>query len=144
MAALLGDGLYGRAVRHGPGLASRSLPREFHPWPQLKGEGLAVAHEVSDGELLPFDGLRVLAQGMKVAADYSGLLPMQRTLGLVDHVVDLVLRMVDLLFGFASATVGLAFGFKVLVAREASGRLFGLTLYLITLCTHHAHPSSSQ
>ena len=121
MAALVGDGLYGRAVRRGPGLASRSLPRESHPWPQLKGEGLAVAHEVRDGELLPFDGLRVLAQGMKVAADYSGLLPMRRTLGLVDHVcdlvlglvdhvVDLVLRMVDLLFGFASATIGLALG----------------------------------
>jgi hypothetical protein len=48
---------------------------------------------------------------------------MQRALGAVNHFVDLVPRMVELLFGFTSATIGFAFGFKVLVAGETSGSL---------------------
>src|ERR1019366_8022388 len=59
-------------------------------------------------------------------------------LGLVDHLFGLVLRVTDLLFGLTSATIGLACGFEVLVAREASDSLFGSALRLIRLCTHRA------
>jgi hypothetical protein len=65
---------------------------------------------------------------------------MQRALGAVNHFVDLVPRMVELLFGFTSATIGFAFGFKVLVAGETSGSLFDVALHLISLCTRRALP----
>lgn len=77
------------------------------------------------------------------------LLPAQRGLGLVDHLFGLVLRLVDhlldlvfrvadLLFGLTSAVIGLASGLEVLVSDEASDGLFGVTLYLISLCSHPA------
>jgi hypothetical protein len=37
-------------------------------------------------------------------------------LGLVDHLLDLVLRVTEILFGLTRATIGLTFGFEVLVA----------------------------
>ena len=51
---------------------------------------------------------------------------MQGILGLVDHLVDLVLRVVDLFFGLTSAPTGLAFGFEVLVAGQDSSGLLGM------------------
>src|ERR1022692_4984811 len=68
---------------------------------------------------------------------------MQGILGLVDHLVDLVLRVVDLFFGLTSAPTGLAFGFEVLVAGQDSSGLLGTSLQLIRLGTHHAPPFSS-
>jgi len=68
---------------------------------------------------------------------------MQGILGLVDHLVDLVLRVVDLFFGLTSAPIGLAFGFEVLVAGQDSSGLLGVALQLIRLGAHRAPPFSS-
>src|ERR1039457_292949 len=68
---------------------------------------------------------------------------MQGILGLVDHLVDLVLRVVDLFLGLTSAPIGLAFGFEVLVAGQDSSGLLGVALQLIRLSTHRAPPLSS-
>jgi glyoxylase-like metal-dependent hydrolase (beta-lactamase superfamily II) len=67
-AALVRDGLYGRPFRHGPG-------RIFSLWPSSKGESVAVAHEVGDGEVLPFDGLRALHTPGHTAGHLALLLP---------------------------------------------------------------------
>jgi hypothetical protein len=45
---------------------------------------------------------------------------------------------VDLLLGFTSATVALAFGFEVFVTGEASDGLFDFALDLIRLSSHRA------
>jgi glyoxylase-like metal-dependent hydrolase (beta-lactamase superfamily II) len=67
-AALVRDGLYGRPFRHGPG-------RIFNLWPPARGKSIAVAHEVSDGEVLPFDGLRALHTPGHTAGHLTLLLP---------------------------------------------------------------------
>src|ERR1035437_7127385 len=73
----------------------------------------------------------------------SALLRMRRILGFVDHLFDLALRVAELLFGLASATIGLAFGFEVFVPGEASDGLFGVALYLLCLFAHRVPPSSA-
>src|ERR1019366_2112765 len=65
---------------------------------------------------------------------------MQGILGLVDHLVDLVLRVVDLFFGLTSAPIRLALGFEVLVAGHDSSGLLGTALQLIRVSTHRAPP----
>ena len=67
-AALVRDGLYGRPFPRGPG-------RIFSLWPAPKGASIAVAHEVSDGEVLPFDGLRALHTPGHTAGHLALLLP---------------------------------------------------------------------
>src|ERR1039458_7141055 len=69
---------------------------------------------------------------------------MQGILGLVDHLVALVLRVVDLFFGLTSAPIGLAFGFEVHVAGQDSSGLLGVALQLIRLGAHRAPPFSSS
>ena len=67
-AALVRDGLYGRPFPHG-------LGRLFRLWPAPKGDAIAVAHEVRDGEVLPFDGLRALHTPGHTAGHLALLLP---------------------------------------------------------------------
>jgi len=82
--------------------------------------------------------LTVRAMDYSLGQRPSRLLPMQRALGLVDHLFDLVLCVIDLLLGLARATIGPTFGFELLVANEASDSLLGVTLHLIRLCAHRA------
>jgi glyoxylase-like metal-dependent hydrolase (beta-lactamase superfamily II) len=58
--ALVREGFVGRPLRPGPGRGSRALVRALGSWPSRPGEPVAVAHEVNDGEVLPFDGLRAV------------------------------------------------------------------------------------
>jgi glyoxylase-like metal-dependent hydrolase (beta-lactamase superfamily II) len=67
-AALVRDGIYGRPFPHGAG-------RLLSLWPARKADALAVAHEVSDGEVLPFDGLRALHTPGHTAGHLALLLP---------------------------------------------------------------------
>ena len=57
------------------------------------------------------------------------------------NLFNLVPRVADLLLGFTCMTIGLAFGFEILVAGEASDGLFDLTLHLISLSSHGVPPS---
>jgi glyoxylase-like metal-dependent hydrolase (beta-lactamase superfamily II) len=67
-AALVRDGVYGRPFAHGAG-------RVFDLLPGAKGKPIAVTHEVSDGEVLPFDGLRAVFTPGHSAGHLALLLP---------------------------------------------------------------------
>jgi len=74
-AALVRDGLYGRPFGPGHDRASRAVSRAMNLLPPSKGEPVAVAHEVSDGEVLPFDGLRAVHTPGHTAGHLALLLP---------------------------------------------------------------------
>jgi glyoxylase-like metal-dependent hydrolase (beta-lactamase superfamily II) len=74
-AALLRDGRYGRPFGQGHDRGSRALSQAMNLLPAPKGEAVAVAHEVSDGEVLPFDGLRALHTPGHTAGHLALLLP---------------------------------------------------------------------
>ncbi|MGO8683581.1 MAG: MBL fold metallo-hydrolase [Thermoleophilia bacterium] len=74
-AALVRDGRYGRPFQRRRGRASDALVRAMNLLPTPKGEAVAVAHEVSDGEVLPFDGLRAVHTPGHTAGHLALLLP---------------------------------------------------------------------
>jgi glyoxylase-like metal-dependent hydrolase (beta-lactamase superfamily II) len=74
-AALVRDGLYGRPFGRGHSRGSGALVRVLNVLPSPKGEPVAVAHEVSDGEVLPFDGLRAVHTPGHTAGHLALLLP---------------------------------------------------------------------
>ena len=74
-AALVRDGLYGRPFGPGRDRASRAITRAMNLLPASRGEPVAVAHEVSDGEVLPFDGLRAVHTPGHTAGHLALLLP---------------------------------------------------------------------
>jgi glyoxylase-like metal-dependent hydrolase (beta-lactamase superfamily II) len=59
-AALVREGFYGRPPQAGPGRVSRAVVRALGSWPSRQGEAVEVAHELADGEVLPFGGLRAV------------------------------------------------------------------------------------
>jgi glyoxylase-like metal-dependent hydrolase (beta-lactamase superfamily II) len=74
-AALVRDGLYGRPFGPGHGRGSRAISRAMNLLPSSRGEPVAVAHEVSDGEALPFDGLCAVHAPGHTAGHLALLLP---------------------------------------------------------------------
>ena len=58
--ALVREGLYGRPLQPGPGIVSRTVVGLLGLWPSQRGQAVVVAHELSDGEVLPFDSLRAI------------------------------------------------------------------------------------
>jgi glyoxylase-like metal-dependent hydrolase (beta-lactamase superfamily II) len=74
-ATLLRDGLYGRPLGRGQNRSSSALSQAMNLLPSPKGQPVAVAHEVSDGEVLPFDGLRALHTPGHSAGHLALLLP---------------------------------------------------------------------
>ena len=74
-AALVRNGRYGRPFGRGHGRASNSIAQVMNLLPAPKGEAIAVAHEVSDGEVLPFDGLLALHTPGHAAGHLALLLP---------------------------------------------------------------------
>jgi glyoxylase-like metal-dependent hydrolase (beta-lactamase superfamily II) len=59
-AALVREGFYGRPPQAGPGRVGRALVRALGSWMSQQGQPVVVEHELSDGEELPFDGLRAI------------------------------------------------------------------------------------
>jgi glyoxylase-like metal-dependent hydrolase (beta-lactamase superfamily II) len=74
-AALLRQGLRGRPREPGPSSASRTAVALLSLWPSPQGEPLAVAREIDDGEVLPFDALRAVHTPGHSAGHLSFLLP---------------------------------------------------------------------
>jgi glyoxylase-like metal-dependent hydrolase (beta-lactamase superfamily II) len=74
-AALVRDGRYGRPFGRGRGRAGGGFVRVVNALPSPRGESVAVAHEVSDGEVLPFDGLRAVHTPGHTAGHLALLLP---------------------------------------------------------------------
>jgi glyoxylase-like metal-dependent hydrolase (beta-lactamase superfamily II) len=74
-AALVRGGLHGRPFGHGQSRASDALRRILNRLPETKREAVAVVHEVSDGEELPFDGLRAWHTPGHTAGHLALLLP---------------------------------------------------------------------
>jgi glyoxylase-like metal-dependent hydrolase (beta-lactamase superfamily II) len=59
-AALVRQGVYGRRFGRSPSKGGDIVRRAMNLLPEPKGEPVAVAHEVGDGDELPFDGLRAV------------------------------------------------------------------------------------
>ncbi len=59
-AGLVREGYLGRAPQAGPGHVSRAVVRTIGAWMSQQGEPVEVAHELADGEELPFAGLRAI------------------------------------------------------------------------------------
>ena len=74
-AAILRDGLYGRPFGTGHDRGSRAVSRAMNLLPPSKGAPVAVAHEVNDGDVLPFDGLRAVFTPGHTAGHLALLLP---------------------------------------------------------------------
>lgn len=74
-AALVREGFYGRPPQAGPGRVSRAVVRLLGSWPSQRGEPVVVAHELGDGEVLPFDGLRAIHTPGHTAGHLALLLP---------------------------------------------------------------------
>ena len=73
-AALLREGLYGRRLERGHSRGSRLISRAMNLLARPRAP-VAVAHEVSDGEVLPFDGLRAIHTPGHTAGHLALLLP---------------------------------------------------------------------
>ena len=91
-AALVRDGLYGRPFGRGQDRGSSALSQAMNLLPSPKGEPVAVAHEVSDGEVLPFDGLRALHTPGHSAGHLALLLPREGGVLFVGDAASNVLR----------------------------------------------------
>jgi len=74
-AALVREGVYGRRFGRSPSGAGEVLRRAMNLRPEPRGEPVAVAHEVGDGEELPFDGLRAVHTPGHTAGHLAFLLP---------------------------------------------------------------------
>lgn len=74
-AALVRQGIYGRRFGPSPSAARDVVRRAMNLRPVAKGEPVAVAHEVGDGDELPFDGLRAVHTPGHTAGHLALLLP---------------------------------------------------------------------
>ena len=74
-AALLREGIVGRPLQPGGGFLSRVIAPAWNRQPALRGEAVSVEHEVRDGDLLPFAGLRVFHTPGHTAGHVALLLP---------------------------------------------------------------------
>ncbi len=74
-AALVRGGLHGRPFGHGHSRTSDVLRRVLNRLPEARRETVPVVHEVSDGEELPFDGLRAWHTPGHTAGHLALLLP---------------------------------------------------------------------
>jgi glyoxylase-like metal-dependent hydrolase (beta-lactamase superfamily II) len=74
-AALVREGVFSRPLEPGPGLVRGGIARLANRRPASPGEPVAVEHEVSDGETLPFAGLRAVHTPGHTAGHLALLLP---------------------------------------------------------------------
>jgi glyoxylase-like metal-dependent hydrolase (beta-lactamase superfamily II) len=74
-AALMRDGVRGRALEPGPGLVRTMLVRAVGRRAVRSGAPVAVEHEVQDGETLPFAGLTAVHTPGHTAGHLALLLP---------------------------------------------------------------------
>jgi len=74
-AALLRQGVYGRRLGRSPSGAGEIVRRTMNLLPEPKGEPVAVAHEVADGDELPAGGLRAVHTPGHTAGHLALLLP---------------------------------------------------------------------
>jgi len=74
-AALVREGVFSRPLEPGPGLARSAIARLVNRRPAPPSEPIAVEHEVHDGELLPFAGLRAVHTPGHTAGHLALLLP---------------------------------------------------------------------
>jgi len=74
-AALMREGVWGRPLGPGRGRTRDAIRRAMNAVPEARHEPVAVVHEVGDGDVLPFDGLRALHTPGHTAGHLSLLLP---------------------------------------------------------------------
>jgi glyoxylase-like metal-dependent hydrolase (beta-lactamase superfamily II) len=74
-AALVREGVFARPLEPGPGIMRSALVRLADRRPAPRGEAIAVEHEVDDGEVLPFAGLRAVHTPGHTAGHMALLLP---------------------------------------------------------------------
>ncbi|MCX6363422.1 MAG: MBL fold metallo-hydrolase [Actinobacteria bacterium] len=74
-AALVREGVFARPLEPGPGLMRSALVRLADRRPARRGEAIAVEHEVYDGEVLPFAGLKAVYTPGHTAGHLALLLP---------------------------------------------------------------------
>ena len=74
-AALVTQGVYGRRFGRSPSAPTELLRRAMNLRPEPRGEPVTVAHEVDDGDELPFDGLRAVHTPGHTAGHLALLLP---------------------------------------------------------------------
>ena len=91
--ALVREGLYGRPLQPGPGIVSRTVVGLLGLWPSQRGQAVVVAHELSDGEVLPFDSLRAIHTPGHGAGHLALLLPREGGVLFVGDAADNWLRL---------------------------------------------------
>jgi glyoxylase-like metal-dependent hydrolase (beta-lactamase superfamily II) len=74
-AALVREGLFARPLEPGPGLMRGGIARLVNRRSAAPGEPIAVEHEVDDGEVLPFAGLKAVHTPGHTAGHLALLLP---------------------------------------------------------------------
>ncbi|MCX6373656.1 MAG: MBL fold metallo-hydrolase, partial [Actinobacteria bacterium] len=74
-AALVREGVFSRPLEPGPGLSRSAIARLVNRRPASPGEAIAVEHDVMDGEVLPFAGLRAVYTPGHTAGHLALLLP---------------------------------------------------------------------
>jgi len=74
-AALVREGVFARPLEPGPGFARSAIARLVNRRPASPGEAIAVEHEVRDGEILPFAGLKAVHTPGHTAGHLALLLP---------------------------------------------------------------------
>jgi glyoxylase-like metal-dependent hydrolase (beta-lactamase superfamily II) len=74
-AALVREGVFARPLEPGPGAMRSAIARLGALRPAPRGEAIAVEHEVDDGEVLPFAGLRAVHTPGHTAGHLALLLP---------------------------------------------------------------------
>jgi glyoxylase-like metal-dependent hydrolase (beta-lactamase superfamily II) len=74
-AALVREGYYGRPPSAAPGRVSRTVARALSSWMAERGRPVVVAHELGDGEELPFDSLLAVHTPGHTAGHVVLLLP---------------------------------------------------------------------
>jgi len=74
-AELVARGAYGRPFGPAAGRASEALRRVMNMRPEYAGPPVATDHEVTDGDVLPFDGLQALHTPGHTAGHLALLLP---------------------------------------------------------------------
>ena len=74
-AALVREGVFARPLQPGPGFVRSGIARLINRRPASPGEPIAVEHEVDDGEVLPFAGLKAVYTPGHTAGHLALLLP---------------------------------------------------------------------